>query len=137
MRDFLFYMETCNTMQTKDKMWLYIGMEKEKKNIFSHICFFLFSMETYKAIQTINTMWRYTFKLRKKKFLCEAANQRAESRVEGSKCPCYEIISAQFKQTQTRMIVIVRWKKFNMIHQVSYSLTAKSKSDFALRLFSL
>lgn len=74
---------------------------------------------------------------KKKVFFCEAANQSAESRVEGSKCPCYEIISAQFKQTQTRMIVIVRWKKFNMIHQVSYSLTAKSKFDVALRLFSL
>ena len=115
---------------------LYWNGEREEKHFQSHMLLFVFYGDIQGNTDNKHNVALY-IQIEKKKFLCEAANQRAESRVEGSKCPCYEIISAQFKQTQTRMIVIVRWKKFNMIHQVSYSLTAKSKFDVALRLFSL
>ena len=67
MWDFLFSMGTYNAMQTIDKIWSHIGIEKEKKKKFSRICNFLFSMETFKTIQTIDKMCLYTFELRKRR----------------------------------------------------------------------
>ena len=75
---------------------------------------------------------------KKKEFFCQAANQSAETRVEGKKCRCYKTIYAQIKQTQTRtMMMIVRWRKLNRIHKVNYLLAVKSKFDDVLQSFSL
>ena len=60
MCDFLFCMETQNTIHTTEQMWLFIEMEKEEKKT-SRICNVLFSMEICKAIQKIDS---YTFKLK-------------------------------------------------------------------------
>ena len=65
-------------------------------------------------------------------------NRSANASAEERKCRCYEIISAQIKQTQTKiMIMVVRWRELNMIHQVNYLRTARSKFDVVLQSFSL
>ena len=99
-----------------------------------------------RGIQKSRTTWLrnvwtlpYIFELKKRRiFFGWAANQSAEARVKGRKCRCHEIISAQIKQTQTRiMIMILMWRKLNMIHQVNYLLTTKFKLHDVLQLFSL
>ena len=58
MCNFLFCMETYNTVQASEKRWLPIEMEKEKKKSFSCICDVLFSMERCKAIHKIDRVVR-------------------------------------------------------------------------------
>ena len=92
-------------------MWRHIGMEKEKKK--NLVAMQLFVLHEDKQYNTDNRQNLALYNRIEKKgiFSLSCKPKCIEARVEGRKCRCYKIISAQIKRTKTRIIMIVKWRE--------------------------
>ena len=92
-----------------------------------------FCMETYSTIQAIDKIWRYTFELRKRRIFFPNLQTKVQKPAwKGENVVVTKLSPNQINRNKNNDND-GEVEELNMIHQVNYLLTARSKFDVVLQ----